>query len=151
MNIVIGSDHGGAELKNQLVELLKKDGHNVSDQGGDPAVRVDYPLQAAQVCRTYLSGEFDCGIICCGTGIGVSIAANKIDGIRAALCTDCYSAAKAKEHNNANIITLGGRTLGIELAYAIVQSYLNAHFEGERHQRRVDQIMALEKDGTHAG
>ena len=106
---------------------------------------MDYPDIAEAVAVPVAAGAFECGILVCGTGIGISIAANKVNGIRAAHCTDAYSAAKAKEHNNANIICLGGRITGVDLALTIVDAYLSAEFEGGRHQTRVDKIMALEK------
>ena len=145
MRIVIGADQGGVELKKDLCERLIEAGHEVKNLGLDEAVSIDYPDKAVEVCRCLLDEKYDCGIIVCGTGIGVSIAANKVPGIRAAHLADCYSARMAREHNDANVITLGGRTLGTELAFAIVESYLQAEFAGGRHQRRVDKINALDK------
>ena len=145
MAIAIGSDHGGFELKNEIKKHLEDLGIAVQDFGTYTKDSVDYPDIAEAVCVPVVSGAFECGILVCGTGIGISIAANKIDGIRAAHCTDAYSAAKAREHNNANVICLGGRITGVDLALTIVDAYLNAEFEGGRHQNRVDKIMALEK------
>lgn len=143
MKIAIGSDHGGFELKNEIKAHLESKGFEVTDFGTHTTDSVDYPDIAEAVCRPVANGEFQFGVLVCGTGIGISIAANKIDGIRAALCSDPYSAEKAKQHNNANIITLGGRVLGVDLAKTIVDAYVNASFEGGRHQKRVDKIMKL--------
>lgn len=142
--IAIGSDHGGYELKEQLLQFLNDSGYETQDCGTFSGESVDYPDIAEEVARAVLAHEADCGILVCGTGIGISIAANKIDGIRAAHCTDPYSARMAREHNNANIIALGGRITGTELAIDIVRAYLDAEFQGGRHQRRVDKITALE-------
>lgn len=146
--IVIGSDHGGYELKTFLYEKLQEAGLTAEDVGTFSGAAVDYPDIAAEICARVNSGAADCGIAICGTGIGISIACNKIKGIRAALCADTYSAEKAREHNNANVLALGGRTVGPELAWAIVQSYLNSEFAGGRHARRVDKIMKLEAEGS---
>lgn len=145
MAIALGSDHGGFELKNEIKKHLEDLGLAVQDFGTHTKDSVDYPDIAEAVCVPVAAGAFDFGILVCGTGIGISIAANKVDGIRAAHCTDAYSAAKAKEHNNANVICLGGRITGVDLALTIVDAYLGAEFEGGRHQTRVDKIMALEK------
>lgn len=142
--IAIGSDHGGYELKEALLQFLNENGYETQDYGTFSGESVDYPDVAEEVARAILSQQADCGILVCGTGIGISIAANKIDGIRAAHCTDPYSARMAREHNNANIIALGGRITGTELAIDIVRAYLDAEFQGGRHQRRVDKITALE-------
>lgn len=142
--IAIGSDHGGYELKEALLQFLNEGGYETQDYGTFSGESVDYPDIAEEVSRAVLAHEADCGILVCGTGIGISIAANKIDGIRAAHCTDPYSARMAREHNNANIIALGGRITGTELAIDIVRAYLDAEFQGGRHQRRVDKITALE-------
>lgn len=145
MAIALGSDHGGFELKNEIKKHLEDLGLAVQDFGTHTKDSVDYPDIAEAVCVPVAAGAFDFGILVCGTGIGISIAANKVNGIRAAHCTDAYSAAKAKEHNNANVICLGGRITGVDLALTIVDAYLGAEFEGGRHQTRVDKIMALEK------
>ena len=143
--IAIGSDLGGLVLKNQVRDYLKKKGLEVQDFGTFTEDSVDYPDIAELVCPKVASGEFEFGILVCGTGIGISIAANKHKGIRAAVCSDPYSAAKAREHNNANIITLGGRVLGVDLACTIVDAFLQASFEGGRHQKRIDKITNLEQ------
>lgn len=143
MNIVIGSDHGGFALKEELKKRLTEQGCQVKDVGCSGNETADYPEIAEKLCRTLLDEKKDFGILCCGTGIGVSIAANKIKGIRAALCSDCYSARMAKAHNNANVITLGGRTTGIELAWMMVQEYMNETFLGGIHETRVNMINNL--------
>lgn len=145
MKIVLGADHGGYLLKDYIREQLEAAGHQVCDLGVHDPSSVDYPDQAAKVCKAYLSGDYDCGLLFCGTGIGISIAANKIAGIRAAHVADAFSARMAREHNNANILCLGGRTLGTELAWSIVEAYLSAKFAAGRHQRRIDKITALEE------
>ncbi len=142
--IAIGSDHGGYELKEQLLQFLEENGYETEDCGTFSGESVDYPDIAEKVAKVVLAGDAERGILVCGTGIGISIAANKIDGIRAAHCTDPYSARMAREHNNANIIALGGRITGTELAIEILRAYLDAEFQGGRHQRRVDKITALE-------
>ncbi|MBA1334087.1 MAG: Ribose 5-phosphate isomerase B [Firmicutes bacterium] len=144
MRIALGSDHGGFELKEAIKGKLSEKGMDFKDFGTLNSDSVDYPDFAEKVAEAVASGEFDQGILCCGTGIGISIAANKIPGIRAALCGDCFSARMAREHNNANILCMGGRVIGIGLALEIVETWLEAGFQGGRHQRRVDKIAALE-------
>lgn len=141
--IAIGSDHGGYELKCHIIEQLK--GKEIKDFGIYSEESVDYPDIAKVVCEAVKAGECEYGILICGTGIGISIAANKIDGIRASVCGDCYSAKMARKHNNANVLCLGGRVLGTELADMIVDTWLSEDFEGGRHQRRIDKIHDLEK------
>ena len=143
--IAIGSDHGGYELKNHIIKHLEEKGIELNDVGCFSEDSVDYPDIAKAVGEAVASGECDRGILICGTGIGISIAANKIKGIRAALCSDVYSAKMTKEHNNANIICMGGRVIGRELAFMIVDTWLSAEFQGGRHQARIDKIHALEK------
>lgn len=143
--LAIGSDQGGFELKEHIKKHLEEKGIEFKDYGTYSEDSVDYPDCAAPVCRAVLNGEAERGILVCGTGIGISIAANKFHGIRAALCSDVYSATMSKEHNNANIICLGGRVTGRELAFMIVDAWHNAEFLGGRHARRVEKIHALEK------
>lgn len=143
--LAIGSDHGGYELKNHIKEHLKERGIEYKDFGCFSEESVDYPDIAKKVGEAVASGEYENGILICGTGIGISMAANKIKGIRAALCSDVYSAKMTKIHNNANIICMGGRVIGRELAFMIVDAWLDAEFEGGRHQQRIDKIHALEK------
>ncbi|MBQ2615197.1 MAG: ribose 5-phosphate isomerase B [Clostridia bacterium] len=144
MKIGIGSDHGGVNHKAAIIKHLSDKGIEVIDYGTQPEVPADYPDVAETVCKGYLKGEFDLGILVCGTGIGMSIAANKVKGIRAAHVTDCYSARMSREHNNAQILCLGERITGIDLALEIVDAYLRAEHQGGRHARRVEKIMNLE-------
>ncbi|HWR44382.1 ribose 5-phosphate isomerase B [Sporomusa sp.] len=145
MKIAIGSDHGGFRLKEEIKALLtelKVDSHDFGTYTTDS---VDYPDISRQVAESVAGGEYERGIIVCGTGIGVSIAANKIKGIRAALCHDVFSAQMSREHNDANILTLGERVIGSGLARMIVEVWLKTKFAGGRHACRVDKIMELEK------
>ena len=144
--VVIGSDHGGLELKASVSEALRQRGLDVVDLGTDNDDSVDYPDFAEKVAGAVSRGEAACGILVCGTGIGMSIVANKFPGVRAALVTDEYMARMAKEHNNANILVLGGRVLEAMSAARIVAVWLDAVFEGGRHQRRLDKITQLEAD-----
>ncbi|MGO1527855.1 MAG: ribose 5-phosphate isomerase B [Senegalia sp. (in: firmicutes)] len=146
MKIAIGSDHGGYDLKNEIIGYLKEAGYEYNDFGTYSTDSVDYPDFGKKVSESVAKGEYDKGIVICGTGIGISISANKVRGIRCALCSDIYSAKKAAEHNNANIIALGGRVLGVDLAKAIVEAYLSSEFEGGRHERRVNKIMDIEEN-----
>ncbi len=145
MKIGIGSDHGGVNHKTLIKQHLEDQGHTVVDYGTDSEASVDYPDIAEAVCLAYLAGEFDRGILICGTGIGMSVSANKINGIRAAHVTDCYSARMSQEHNNAQILCLGERITGPDLAIEITDAYLKAEHLGDRHARRVEKIMNLEK------
>ncbi|MBR2847465.1 MAG: ribose 5-phosphate isomerase B [Clostridia bacterium] len=144
--IAIGADHGGFELKNKIVKWLLDNGYDIKDFGIYENKSVDYPDIAEVVCKSIISGECDRGILVCGTGIGISIAANKIKGIRAAVCGDIYSAAMTKRHNNANVITLGGRVVGEDVGIEIVKAWLTNEFEGGRHQNRIDKITNLENN-----
>ena len=143
--IGIGSDHGGFNLKGKVIKLLNDLGYEVEDFGCYNTDSVDYPDIAKAVCGAVVEEKCDGAILICGTGVGMSIAANKIKGIRCAHLTDTYSAAMAREHNNANVIAIGERITGEELAYCIVKTWLSAEFAGGRHANRVDKIMALEK------
>ncbi|MDY3929055.1 MAG: ribose 5-phosphate isomerase B [Clostridia bacterium] len=143
--LAIGSDHGGFELKNHIIKHLEEKGIEYKDFGCYDEKSVDYPDIAQIVCNSINNGECERGILICGTGIGISIAANKIDGIRAAHCHDVYSAQMSKRHNNANVLCMGGRVIGSELAFMIVDNWLDAEFEGGRHAARVEKIHALEK------
>ncbi|GFR35962.1 ribose 5-phosphate isomerase B [Thermobrachium celere] len=145
MKIALGCDHGGYNLKQAILEHLEKKGIEYKDFGCYSIESCDYPDFAEKVAEAIVRGEFDCGILVCGTGIGISIAANKVPGIRAAHCTDTFSAKAAKQHNNANILALGERITGVGLALDIVDAYLEAEFEGGRHQRRIDKIAEIEK------
>lgn len=144
MKISIASDHGGYSLKQELIAYLEEKGHTVTDCGTDSEASVDYIDYAEKGCAEYLSGRADFVILCCGTGVGISIAANKIKGIRCGLCPSVEIARLVKQHNNANAISLGGRTTSPELAKEIVDAYMSAEFMGGRHQTRIDKITALE-------
>lgn len=143
--IAIGCDHGGINLKETIKKFLEEKGLEYKDFGTYSTESCDYPDYAKAVCEGVISGECEKGILICGTGIGMSIAANKINGIRASHVTDTYSARMTKEHNNANVICLGERITGCDLALEIVNAYLNAEFQGGRHQNRVDKLMSFEK------
>lgn len=139
--IAIGCDHGGYELKLFIEEYLDKNQIAYKDFGCDSTESVDYPIYARKVGQAILDGECDKGILICGTGIGISIAANKMKGIRCALCSDCFSAEATRKHNDTNIIALGGRVIGPELAVKLVDTFLNTPFSGdERHARRISMI-----------
>jgi ribose 5-phosphate isomerase B len=143
--IVIGSDHGGLDLKTALKNYLGRRGYTVTDAGTDTDSSVDYPDFGQKVAEMVVAGTADSGILICGTGIGMSIAANKVPGIRAALVTDVFMARMAKEHNNANVLVLGGRVLDEQKACDLVGAWLDATFEGGRHQGRLDKIADIEK------
>ncbi|MBN1862963.1 MAG: ribose 5-phosphate isomerase B [Dehalococcoidales bacterium] len=143
MRIAIGCDHRGLDTKQLIMELLRAAGHEVSDLGAYTTESADYPDIAREVATAVARGDFERGILICNTGIGMSMAANKVKGIRAALCCNTFMASRARQHNDANVLCLSTE-LGPELTGDIVKAYLNADFEGGRHQRRVDKIMALE-------
>lgn len=140
LRIAIGSDHGGYEYKEQIVSHLKEKGYECVDVGTYSTDSCDYPVIARAVTTKITTGEADRGILICGTGIGMSIVANKIKGIRAALCGDTFSARASRAHNNSNVLCLGERVIGINLAMDIVDIWLESKFEGGRHQRRVDMM-----------
>lgn len=144
MRICIGSDHGGLALKGALVAHLRKAGHEVDDVGTHSTASCDYPSFAVKVAERVRDGGADRGILVCGTGIGMSIAANKVAGVRAAVVSEPFSARMAAEHNDARVLCLGERTTGVGLAILCVETWLSAEFEGGRHQRRVDGITAIE-------
>ena len=140
MNVVIGSDHGGYDLKTHLVSKLEREGRQVEDLGCHSSESVDYPDFAEQVCKKVIDDQNTLGILICGTGIGMSVAANRNYEIRAALCHDEFSALMSREHNNANILCLGARVIGRGLAESIVDTWLSASFSGGRHQIRIDKF-----------
>lgn len=144
---MIGSDHAGFELKQQLLAHLKEEGHLVIDVGTDSTEPVDYPDYAAAVGRAVVSGEGERGIIVCGSGAGASIAANKITGIRAAVVHDHYTAHQAVEHDDMNVLAIGGRVIGVNTATEIVDTFLGARFSGEeRHSRRLRKVVELDRN-----
>jgi len=145
MKIAIGSDHTAVELKSIIKNHLTSLGHTVEDVGPYSEERTDYPLFAEKVSKRVQNEEVDKGILICGTGIGMSIAANKFDGIRAAAVSEPFSARATREHNDANIVCFGSRVVGSELAKMIVDTFLGAEYEGGRHQNRIDQIKSFEK------
>lgn len=142
LSLIIASDHAGFDLKENIITFLEQNGHAVTDLGAHTADSCDYPLKARELCRKVLQTS-QTGILICGTGQGMAMAANRITGIRAALCMNEYLARAARAHNNANVLCLGSRVLGTELARSIVEAFLSAEFEGQRHQRRIDQIDAV--------
>ena len=140
VKIAIGCDHGGIDLKNSVILVLADMGHEVDDQGCHSTESVDYPNFARSVSGLVKEGKCGCGILICGTGIGMSMAANRISGIRAALCNDMFSAKMSREHNDANILCLGARVIGPGLAVEIVRTWMASDFAGGRHQRRIDMF-----------
>ena len=141
MKIGIGNDHSALELKAEIIELLKERGHEVVDYGTNSPESCDYPVYGEKVGRAVASGEVERGILICGTGLGISLAANKVKGVRAAVCSDCFSAEATRLHNDANILAFGARVVGPGLAEKIVDIFLDTEFSGvERHKRRVDMI-----------
>ena len=145
MKIAIGNDHAAVELNFVIIDYLKELGHEVINFGTDTLDSCNYPEYGEKVGRAVVAGEADCGVLICGTGVGISIAANKVKGVRAAVCSDCATARLVKEHNNANIIAFGARIVGTELAKDIVKAYLDAEFSGGRHQTRIDLIHEIEE------
>lgn len=143
--IAIGSDHGGYELKEAIKKHLEERGIEYKDFGTFSEDSVDYPDYAREVAEAVASGQFEKGILLCGTGVGISIAANKVPGIRAAHVSDAFSARYSKEHNNANVLCMGGRVVGPGLAALLVDEWLDAEFQGGRHQKRIDKISEIEK------
>ena len=146
MRIAIGNDHAGTEYKQIIAEHLTAMGIEVENVGCDDDKSVDYPDYAKAVAKRIQEKQADLGILICGTGVGMSIAANKFKGIRASLCCDCYSAEMTRRHNNSNILCLGARVLGIDLAKRIVDTYIDAPFEGGRHLRRLNKITDIENE-----
>ncbi len=144
MTLAIGADHGGVRLKDAIKAYLDERGIAYHDFGTFTEESVDYPVIAAKVAHAVANGQYDRGLLFCGTGIGISIAANKVRGIRAAVCTDAYSAEYCRRHNNANILCLGGRVIDAAHARELVGLYLDTEFEGGRHERRVQEIADIE-------
>ncbi len=144
MKLAIGNDHTAVEMKREIIAHLLSKGHEVVNFGTDSTERTDYPVYGERAARAVASGECDCGIVICGTGVGISLAANKVRGIRAVVCSEPYSARLSKQHNNTNVLAFGARVVGIELAKTIVDEWLAAEFEGGRHQKRVEMIAEIE-------
>ena len=145
MRIAVGGDHAAAAFKEALMAFVSGLGHETVDFGAFSDASTDYPLVAEKVARAVVLGDCDRGLLFCGTGQGMMLAANKVRGVRCAVCSDCYSAAMARLHNDANLLALGARVLGVELAKLLLETFLNTPFEGGRHAKRVDMIMELEK------
>lgn len=145
MKIAIGNDHAAVVMKQEVSVYLKEKGHEVINVGTDTSESCNYPEYGEKVAHLVANGRADCGVLICGTGVGISIAANKVPGIRAAVCSEPVTARLVKEHNNANIIAFGARIIGVETAKAILDAYLNAEFQGGRHQKRIDLIQAIEE------
>jgi len=145
LKIAIGSDHAGYRLKGELLEYIREFGHEIEDVGTQSEDSVDYPDFALKAALLVREGRSDLGILVCGTGLGMAIAANKVPGIRAVNCSDTFSARLSREHNDANILCLGARVVGPGLARDIVKAWLEASFQGGRHQKRVSKIMEIEK------
>jgi ribose 5-phosphate isomerase B len=143
--IALGCDHAGVQLKGAIAELLTGRGVEVKDYGTYDEASCDYPDYAQKVGEAVVRGEAERGILVCGTGVGISIAANKVEGVRAALCSDTFTARMSREHNDANVLCLGARVVGTGLALDVVAAWLDASFEGGRHQRRIDKITALDR------
>ena len=144
MKIAIGCDHGGYALKLAVKKHLEEKGYEVVDYGCHSTESVDYPVYGEKVGRAVAGGECELGVLICGTGIGIGIAASKVKGTRVCTCSDVYSAELSKRHNNSNILTMGARVVGVDLAKMIATHWLTAEFEGGRHQRRIDMITAIE-------
>ncbi len=144
MKIAIGNDHTAVKLKLHIKDFLENKGYDVTDFGTSSEERTDYPLYGYKVACAVANKEFDFGILICGTGIGISLAANKVKGIRAAVCSEPYSAKLTRAHNNANIIAFGARVIGESMAEMIVEEFLTTEYEGGRHQKRIDMISDIE-------
>lgn len=144
MKIGIGNDHSAVEMKQEVAGFLRGLGYEVVNYGTDSEESCNYPVYGEKVARAVAGGEVDLGILICGTGVGISIAANKVKGVRAVVCSEPYSARLSRQHNNTNILAFGARVIGIELAKMIIEEWLNAKFEGGRHGERVNMIMDIE-------
>ena len=145
MKIAIGNDHVEVEMKQHIKKYIEEKGHEVVNCGTDSSDRTDYPVYGKKVADLVASGECDFGVLICGTGVGISLAANKVDGIRAVVCSEPYSAKLSRQHINANIVAFGARVIGDATAEMIVDEFLSAEYEGGRHQKRIDMIAQIEK------
>lgn len=151
MKLAIGNDHVAVEMKNEIMAHLESRGIEVINVGTDTPDRFNYPVSGYKVAKMVANGEVDGGVLICGTGVGISLAANKVKGIRACVCSEPYTARLSKQHNNANIIAFGARVIGVELAKMIVDEWLDAEFQGGRHAERVDMIMEIERTQSLTG
>lgn len=149
MKIGIGNDHAAVDMKNEIKAYLEEKGYEVVNYGTDTKESCDYPIYGEKVGVAVASGEVDLGVLICGTGIGISMAANKVEGVRAAVCSEPYSARLTRQHNNTNIIAFGARVIGIDMAKMIVDEFLGAEFMGGKHARRVDMMMEIERKKIH--
>ena len=149
MKIGIGNDHAAVDMKNEISEYLKEKGYEVVNYGTDSNESCDYPVYGEKVGEAVAHGDVDLGILICGTGVGISLAANKVEGIRAVVCSEPYAAKLSRQHNNTNILAFGARVIGIETAKMIVDEWLNAEFMGGKHERRVNMLMDIEKRKIH--
>ena len=147
MKIAIGNDHAAVELKNIISDHLKERGFEVVNFGTDSTESFDYPIAGYKVGRAVASGECDLGVLICGTGVGISLAANKVEGVRAVVCSEPFSAKLSRMHNNTNVLAFGARVVGSELAKMIVDEWLDAEFEGGRHERRVNMLKEIDETG----
>ena len=145
MKLAIGNDHVAIDMKNEIKEYLESLGHEVIDVGTNSTERFNYPVSGYKVAKMVADKEVDAGVLICGTGVGISLAANKVHGIRACVCSEPYTARLSKQHNNSNIIAFGARVIGIETAKMIVDEWLKAEYEGGRHQTRIDMIKEIEE------
>ena len=145
MKVIITGDHAGMTLRNEVIAVLEELGFDYEDSGADCKTSVDYPDYALPAAKRVASGEFDRGIFICGTGIGMSISANKVKGIRCALTHDVYTAKATRQHNDSNVLAMGERVIGPGLAHEIVKTWLTTEYEGGRHQRRIDKMMQAEE------
>lgn len=146
MKIGIGNDHVAVDMKNEIKTYLESKGYEIIDFGTNSEERFDYPIAGEAVAKAVISNTVDLGILICGTGVGISLSANKVHGIRAVVCSEPYTAKLSREHNNTNILAFGARVIGIELAKMIVDNWLAAEFEGGRHQSRIDMIAQIENN-----
>lgn len=144
--IAIGNDHVAVGMTKEIIEYLKEKGYEVVHYGTDSEARADYPVYAKRVAEAVVKTEVDRGILICGTGVGISVSANKVKGIRAVVCSEPYSAGLSRQHNNTNILAFGARVIGIEMAKLIVDTWLTTEFEGGRHQKRIDMIAEMENE-----
>ena len=143
--LALGSDHVGIELKDVIKKMLDEKGIEYKDYGCYSTERTNYPIYGQKVAKAIVSGECEKGLLFCGTGVGISLAANKVHGIRAVVCSDCYTAVLSRQHNNSNILALGSRVVGIDLAKMIVEHWLSAEFEGGRHADRIEMLKEIEE------